>query len=87
MDKKMIVIENSEGERKEAELVTYLISEDQQTHYVVYTFGEPGEEEGDEIIYVSKIARNGESLYVEEIMDNNEWSLVQMLLKKIANAE
>ena len=86
MDKKLIVIENSDGTNTEAQLITYLISEDEQMHYVVYSFGEKGEEEGDEIIYVSRIANNGDSLYLEEIEDDGEWASVQNLLKKIANA-
>jgi len=86
MDKKLIVIENSDGTNTEAQLITYLISEDGQMHYVVYSFGEKGEEEGDEIIYVSRIANNGDSFYLEEIEDDGEWASVQNLLKKIANA-
>ena len=86
MEEKMITIETDDGAKVEAQLVTYLISEDQQKHYVVYTFGEKGPEEGDEIIYISRIARNGESLFVEEILDDTEWAEVQTLLKKIANA-
>ena len=86
MDKKLIVIENSDGTNTEAQLITYLISEDEQMHYAVYSFGEKGEEEGDEIIYVSRIANNGDSLYLEEIEDDGEWASVQNLLKKIANA-
>ena len=86
MDRKMIVIENSDGTSLEVQLVTYLISEDQQTNYVVYSKGEMSGSEGDEIIYISKLARNGDSLYLEEIKDDTEWANVQILLKKIANA-
>ncbi|MBP5678670.1 MAG: DUF1292 domain-containing protein [Bacilli bacterium] len=86
MDNKLIVIENNDGSTAEARLVTYLLSEDQQMNYVVYTFDEKGQDDGEEIIYISRIARNGDSLYLEEIQDNNEWMNVQMMLKKIANA-
>ena len=86
MDKKSIVIENSDGTSMEATLVTYLMSEDGQTNYIVYSKGEVSGNEGDEIIYISKLARNGRNLYVEEIQDDSEWANVQMLLKKIANA-
>lgn len=42
--------------------------------------------EGDEVIYISRIAKNGETLVIEEIVDDVEWSKVQTLLKKIANS-
>ena len=82
----MITIENSDGTTMEVELVTYLMSEDQQINYIVYSKGEVSGNEGDEIIYISRLARNGDALYLEEIQDDIEWSNVQSLLKKIANA-
>ncbi len=86
MDKKMIMIENNDGTTTQAELVTYLMSDDQQKNYIVYSKGEMSGNEGDEIIYISKLARNGNALYLEEIQDDLEWSEVQTLLKRIANA-
>ena len=86
MDKKMVFIEYNDGTRMEVQLVTYLMSEDQQIDYVVYSKGEMSGNEGDEIIYISRLARNGDSLYLEEIQDDVEWANVQTLLKKIANA-
>lgn len=86
MDKKMVVIEYNDGTKMEVQLVTYLMSEDQQIDYVVYSKGETSGNEGDEIIYISRLARNGDSLYLEEIQDDVEWKNVQTLLKKIANA-
>ena len=85
MEEKKIVIENSDGTTTEVQLITYLMSEDQQINYIVYSKGEMSGNEGDEIIYISRLARNGESLYLEEIKDDIEWSNVQALLKKIAN--
>ena len=87
MEKEMITIENkSDGSKINVELVTYLISDDQQSKYIVYSKGEITGAEGDEIIYISKISKNGETLLIEEIVDDNEWLNVQTLLKKIANA-
>lgn len=85
-NKKKIIIENSDGSKFEAELVTYLFSEDHQSTYIVYSKGEKTGLEDDEVIYISKLVRNGETLVIEEITDNIEWSDVQILLKKIANA-
>ena len=86
MDKKMIKIENSDGTTNDVELITYLYNEEQQINYIVYSKGEMSGSDGDEVIYISRIARNGETLVVEEITDDIEWSNVQNLLKKIANA-
>ena len=39
-EKRIITIKNSSGENMEAELITYLISEDNRTSYMVYSKGE-----------------------------------------------
>ena len=86
MDKKMVVIENSDGSTMDVELITYLETDDQQKHYIVYSKGEISGDEGDEVIYISRIVNNGETLIIEEIKDELEWANVQLLLKKIANS-
>lgn len=83
-DKEMIMIEDSNGNKTEVELVTYLISEDNLKTYLVYTKGEKQGVEGDQIIYISRMVDGTNKL--EEIVDDNEWKEVQKLLKKIANA-
>ena len=85
-EKEMIIIENPDGSRMEVELITYLISEDQKSTYLVYSKGEKSGVDEDEVIYVSKIIKAGEAPKLEEITDDNEWAGVQKLLKKIANA-
>ena len=84
--KEMIYIQTSDGKKEEVELVTYLISEDNMKSYLVYSKGETTGAESDEIIYISRIVQDGEVLKLQEITDDEEWSLVQKLLKKIANA-
>ncbi len=86
MKNKTIKIENSDGSTLEVELVTYLISDDQKTCYLVYSKGEKSGNENDEIIYISKVNPNNGSLVLEEIKDDSEWSNVQLLLKRIANS-
>ena len=86
MDKKRIRITYGDGSSLDAELVTFLFSDDDQTNYVVYSKGEKSGAENDEVIYISRIVNNGSSLLIEEITDENEWTNVQTLLKKIANA-
>lgn len=87
MEKEMIEIVNVDGSIENVELVTYLISDDKLRKYVVYTKGEVQGEQGDQIIYISKIIVENDSLKLEEIVDDTEWSEVQVLLKKIANAK
>ena len=86
-DKEMITIQNSDNSTFDVELVTYLISDDEQNKYVVYSKGEKTGTDNDEIIYISRlnIIDNGKH-QVSEIIDNNEWLNVQQLLKRIANA-
>ena len=83
--KKKITIEYGDGKTEEVELVTYLLSDDQINNYIVYSKGEKSGTEGDEVIYVSKLIKKDGKNLIEEIMDENEWSNVQTLVKKIAN--
>ena len=85
-DKEMVIIENSDGSNVEVELVTYLVSDDKTNKYIVYSKGEKSGDAGDEIIYISKVVSEGDVLKLSEITDDQEWLLVQNLLKKIANA-
>ncbi len=85
-NKEMVVIQNSDGTTTDVELVTYLVSDDKQKAYLVYSKGEKVGDGTDEIIYISKLISNGETLKIDEITDDNEWLDVQRLLKKIANA-
>jgi len=85
-EKEMITIQNPDNTTIDVELVTYLISEDKQNKYIVYSKGEKTGVNDDEIIYVSKLTIDNGSLQISEIVDDNEWLNVQNLLKKVANA-
>lgn len=84
-DKEMVVIEDSDGNKTEVELVTYLVSENHVNTYLVYSKGEKTEVGSDEIIYISKIVQEGNIIKIQEIQDDIEWAEVLNLLKKIAN--
>jgi len=86
MDKKMIQIENSDGTVTDVELITYLIDDEKQMQYIVYSKGEQSGNEGDEVIYISRIVNTEGTLKIEEIFDDAEWQNVQKLLKMIANS-
>ncbi len=83
-NKEMVIIENNDGTKMEVELVTYLLSDDRLNTYIVYSKGETSGVEADEVIYISKVVKQGDILQIEEISDD-EWADVQRLLKKIAN--
>ena len=83
---KRIIIEDSNSVQKEAHLVTYLLGEENEAKYIVYSKGEVSGENGDMVIYISRITNEGSTLLIEEITDDQEWSKVLVLLKKIANA-
>ena len=85
-EKEMITIKNGDGTTQNVELVTYLVSDDETNKYLVYSKGEVAGDEKDEVIYISKIIASEDTLKMEEIVDDNEWTDVQKLLKKIANA-
>lgn len=85
-EKEMIRIKNPDNTTIDVELVTYLISDDKQNKYVVYSKGEKTGVDDDEIIYISKLIDENGTLKISEITDDNEWVNVQNLLKRIANA-
>ncbi len=85
-DKKNVVIQNADGSTMEVELITYLVSDDKSRTYLVYSKGEKNGIEEDEVIYISKIEKDGQILKLQGLKDDAEWTEVQVLLKKIANA-
>ena len=87
MSNEMIKLVDLDGNENEVELITYLISEDNMSNYVVYSKGETQGAEQDRIIYISKIYREENKLKISEIIDDNEWATVLQLLKNIANAK
>ena len=87
MTNEMIKLVDLDGNENEVELITYLISDDNMSNYVVYSKGETQGTEQDRIIYISKIYREENKLKVSEIIDDNEWATVLQLLKNIANAK
>lgn len=87
MEKEMIEIVNVDGSIDNVELVTYLISDDKLRKFIVYTKGEVQGDQGEQIIYISKVVSEEDGLKLDEIVDDAEWSEVQVLLKKIANAK
>ena len=86
MEKEMIEIVNADGSIDNVELVTYLISDDKLRKFIVYTKGEVQGELQDQVIYISKVTSDNGTYKLEEIVDDAEWTDVQHLLKKIANA-
>lgn len=85
-DKEIIDIVDLDGNKVEVQLITYLVSDDGLNQYIVYTKGEVRGDANDQIIYISKLFKTEDGYKIEEIQDDNEWSEVQILLKKIANA-
>ena len=71
-DKKMITIKNPDNTTINVELITYLISDDKQNKYIVYSKGEKIGAADDEIIYVSKLMQTDGVLTISEIVDDLE---------------
>ena len=86
MENEIITVVDSNGASFDASLVTYLVSDDYLNKYVVYSKGERTGANNDEVIYISKLLNDGDKLQIQEIVDNDEWLNVQLLLKRIANA-
>ncbi len=87
MSNEMIKLVDLDGNENEVELITYLISDDNMSNYIVYSKGETQGAEQDRIIYISKVSKEEDKLKISEIIDDEEWASVQQLLKNIANAK
>ena len=84
--KEMIEIVDTNGNNTMVELITYLISDDRLKQYIVYTKGEIKGDGNDQVIYISKLFKDSEGYKIQEIIEDSEWTEVQQLLKRIANA-
>ena len=87
MNNEKIKLVDLDGNESEVELITYLISDNNMSNYIVYSKGETQGAEQDRIIYISKVSKEEDKLKISEIIDDEEWSSVQQLLKNIANAK
>jgi uncharacterized protein YrzB (UPF0473 family) len=83
--KEMVDVIDVDGLYSQVELVTYLNSVDNKRQYMVYTKNEVQGNDGDVIIYISKLTNVDGVLHLSEIEDDTEWVDVQHLLKEIAN--
>lgn len=86
-EKELIELVDINGNKKQVEVITYLVSSDKLRQYVVYTQGEVRGANNDHVIYISKLYKDKGNYQIEEIVDDTEWSDVQRLLKQIANAD
>lgn len=84
-EKEMIVVRDTNGVELKVELITFLINDDHTMCYLVYSKGEKTGVDDDEVIYISRVIKNNDSIQLLEIVDDVEWISVQQLLKKIAN--
>lgn len=84
-EKEMIVVRDTNGVELKVELITFLINDDHTMCYLVYSKGEKTGADDDEVIYISRVIKNNDSIQLLEIVDDDEWISVQQLLKKIAN--
>lgn len=85
MENKINIV-RKDGSIENVLLVTYLISDDLSRKYLVYSKGEEHGENKDKVIYISRLIKKDNQMFVEEISEEKEWQDVQHLLKKIANA-
>ena len=83
--KEMVDVIDVDGLYSQVELVTYLNSVDNKRQYMVYNKNEVQGNDGDVIIYISKLTNVDGVLHLSEIEDDTEWVDVQHLLKEIAN--
>lgn len=83
-NRELVEIIDSKGKVEQVQLVTYLISDDKLSQYIVYTKNEI-RNNNEHVIYISRLYKVGDEKRLDEISDDREWLYVQSLLKRIAN--
>lgn len=84
MEKEMIKVVDTDGIELDVELISILEDKEESNKYLVYSKGET-QKNGNLILYISKVAINGDSYVLENIADDDEWGNVKRIMSEIVS--
>lgn len=84
MEKEMIKVVDTDGIELDVELISILEDKEESNKYLVYSKGET-QKNGNLILYISKVAVNGDSYVLENIDDDDEWGNVKRIMSEIVS--
>ena len=84
--KNLMVITLPDGKSEEVEVLLAFKFNDNNMEYVIYTKNEK-DENGNVTIYISNVTRNGDTVTLATVTDDNEWTRIKNVLRELSKAE
>ena len=81
-----MVITMPDGKNEEVEVLLAFKFNDNNMEYVIYTKNEK-DENGNVTIYISNVTRNGDTVTLTTVTDDNEWTRIKNVLRELSKAE
>ena len=85
-NKNTMVITLPDGKTEEVEVLLAFKFKDNNMEYVIYTKNEK-DENGNVTIYISNVTRNGDTVTLTTVTDDNEWTRIKNVLRELSKAE
>ena len=86
-DKKNVMITTlPNGTEEEVEVLLAFKFNDNNKEYVIYTKNEV-DDNGNVTIYISNVVRNGDSVTLTTVSDENEWARIKDVLRDLSKTE
>ena len=83
---KTMIITMPDGSQDTVETLLTFKFNDNNKEYVIYTKNET-DENGNITIYISNVIRNGESVTLTTVSDENEWARIKDVLRDLSKTE
>ena len=83
---KTMIITMPDGTQDTVETLLTFKFNDNNKEYVIYTKNEV-DENGNVTIYISNVVRNGDSVTLTTVSDENEWARIKDVLRDLSKTE
>ncbi len=85
-NKNMMTTTMPDGTKEEVEVLLAFKFNDNNKEYVIYTKNEV-DENGNVTIYISNVIKNGNSVTLTTVADDNEWTRIKNVLRELSKSE
>ncbi len=75
-----------DGTKEEVELLLAFKFNDNNKEYVIYTKNEV-DDNGNVTIYISNVARDGNTVTLSTVSDDSEWTRIKNVLRELSKSE
>ena len=85
-EKDIMITTLPDGTKEEVEVLLAFKFNDNNKEYVIYTKNEV-DDNGNVTIYISNVTRNGNTVTLSTVADDNEWTRIKNVLRELSKAE